>query len=133
MRDEGVHSGLGVLVHVLAACLRDKAEGVPQHVSDEFPPVLISRSVLEQAVSLVEVRLEDPPLGVVQGVLDQPDDVPLAEIGRTTANRLQQLNEDLPTSAMPSLSAVHVRPRRYEGRLYVGVNSHVQDTLQLQV
>jgi hypothetical protein len=96
------------LVNVLAARLRDKAEGVTQDVSDEFPPVLISRSILEQAVSLVEVRLEDPPLGVVQGVLDQPDDLPLAEIGRTTANRLQQLDEGLPASAMSSLSAVYV-------------------------
>ncbi|MFD5895937.1 hypothetical protein [Streptomyces sp. NPDC060366] len=66
MPDQILRIGIGMLVDELATCFREVFELDPEYVSRKLLQPLATNTILEQAMALVEVRLEDPPLGVVQ-------------------------------------------------------------------
>ncbi|WP_406413104.1 hypothetical protein [Streptomyces sp. NBC_01614] len=81
----------------------------PHRARQEVPVRLIARAVLEWPVTLLEVVAQDPALRVVQGVLEEPCDLPLPRVRRRAARRLQQLREPPAAPAVAAAPSVHVR------------------------
>ncbi|MEU6853041.1 hypothetical protein ABZ901_24315 [Actinacidiphila alni] len=110
-----------------------KLKLLQQHIADKLPQGRIAHAVLEQAVSIIEVRLKNASFCVIQGVLDEPDDVPLASVRRGLADFLQQLDEDPAAPAVAAVPAVHMASHCRQGRLHVRMDGRGQHLLQLQI
>src|SRR6478609_5481699 len=108
MSQQIIHICTWVLVQELAPRLGDVLIVNLKCACHKPPQPLIAYAFLKKSVSLVELRLQNSFLGVVQGVLQQPHDLPLVLCGCAPARLRQELYERLPSPAMASTSGSHV-------------------------
>ena len=127
-----IHCGIGMFVQELTSGIGDILEVDFKHVPHKSLQILIAEAVLEEAVSFLEVRLQDPFLGVIKGVLQQPNNLPLVSRRRMPASRCQELHKSLPAPAMATASSSHVLERGGDGSFYLVARRLLANVLKLQ-
>ena len=119
---EVLDAGLGVFRQELLPAVVEPAVHRLRHAGECASVRLPSLSVCEEPVAVLEVVQQDPPLRVLDRVLHEPYDLPLAGIRRCRPHPFQE-PDDL--SAAPPLAAppaVHVGEDRPHGFLHAPVD-----------